>query len=89
MIMKLKCPHCEHEFEDVLVDGQTSGGETGSAECPSCGEAFNWPVEEQHEPDDSMDGDAASALASAGLGTDEDYGGGTHDWEEGGFGGED
>jgi len=24
--------------------------------------------------DDSMDGDAASALASAGLGTDEDYG---------------
>ena len=26
--------------------------------------------------DDSMDGDNASALASAGLGTDEDYGGG-------------
>ena len=25
------------------------------------------------EPDDSMDGDAASALASAGHGTDEDY----------------
>jgi hypothetical protein len=25
--------------------------------------------------DDSMDGDAASALASAGWGTDEDYGG--------------
>jgi rhodanese-related sulfurtransferase len=28
-----------------------------------------------------MDGDHASALASAGFGTDEDYGGGTHDWE--------
>ncbi len=29
-----------------------------------------------------MDGDAESALASAGFGTDEDYGGFTHDWEE-------
>ncbi len=28
------------------------------------------------EPDDSMDGDHESALASAGWGTDEDYGGG-------------
>lgn len=27
-----------------------------------------------HEPDDSMDGDHESALASAGFGTDEDYG---------------
>lgn len=27
------------------------------------------------EPDDSMDGDHESALASAGFGTDEDYGG--------------
>lgn len=32
-------------------------------------------------PGEDMDGDHASALASAGLGTDEDYGGGTHDWE--------
>lgn len=30
-------------------------------------------------PGEDMDGDAASALASAGFGTDEDYGGGTHD----------
>ena len=28
------------------------------------------------EPNDDMDGDHASALASAGFGTDEDYGGG-------------
>lgn len=36
--------------------------------------------------DDSMDGDHESALASAGFGTDEDYGGGAHDWEsDGGF----
>jgi hypothetical protein len=34
--------------------------------------------------DESMDGDHESALASAGFGTDEDYGGGTHDWEDGG-----
>ena len=30
--------------------------------------------EEDHDYDDSMDGDAGSALASAGWGTDEDYG---------------
>jgi len=30
-----------------------------------------------------LDGDAESALASAGFGTDEDYGGYTHDWEDG------
>jgi hypothetical protein len=35
--------------------------------------------------DDGMDGDHESALASAGFGTDEDYGGGTHDWESGGW----
>ncbi len=36
--------------------------------------------EDQPEVDESMDGDHESALASAGFGTDEDYGG-THDWE--------
>lgn len=35
----------------------------GCAECMDC-----------EEPDDSMDGDFDSAMASAGLGTDEDYG---------------
>jgi hypothetical protein len=30
-----------------------------------------------NSPDDSMDGDAESALASAGFGTDEDYEHGT------------
>lgn len=33
------------------------------------------------EDDCPLDGDAESALASAGFGTDEDYGGFTHDWE--------
>ena len=32
-----------------------------------------WP-EESHEMDESMDGDHDSAMASAGFGTDEDYG---------------
>ena len=32
-------------------------------------------AEPEPEPDESMDGDHASALASAGWGTDEDYGG--------------
>lgn len=33
------------------------------------------------EDDCPLDGDAESALASAGFGTDEDYGGFSHDWE--------
>ncbi len=32
------------------------------------------PSERDYQYDDSMDGDTASALASAGWGTDEDYG---------------
>lgn len=32
-------------------------------------------LREQYEYEDGMDGDAESALASAGWGTDEDYGG--------------
>lgn len=40
-------------------------------------ETVHWSVNEysENDYDDSMDGDAASALVSAGLGTDEDYGG--------------
>ena len=37
-----------------------------------CEEGFM--VSEDEDYDDSMDGDAGSALASAGWGTDEDYG---------------
>ena len=51
-------------------------------DCPVCGcSDCDGTCEESSEPDDSMDGDAVSALASAGIGTDEDYGGGEHDWE--------
>ena len=37
-------------------------------------QVVNEYLDECHEYDDSMDGDEASALASAGWGTDEDYG---------------
>ena len=39
--------------------------------------------EDEDDYDDSMDGDHASALASAGFGTDEDYGGydEPYDWD--------
>ena len=47
--------------------------------CPAGDEYDNPEYEPAPEPDDSMDGDAESALASAGFGTDEDYGGGTHE----------
>lgn len=68
------CPECGHEFEaeaDKL---------TGSVECPSCGETFN-ATPSDPEPDDSMDGDFDSGMASAGLGTDEDYGPGASEIE--------
>jgi hypothetical protein len=42
-------------------------------------------LQEWRNPDEDdcpLDGDAESALASAGFGTDEDYGGYTHDWED-------
>lgn len=57
---------------------------TDRAYCPKCGSknVEEMPSDEDDYYDDSMDGDAESALASAGWGTDEDYGsyGG---WEEG------
>lgn len=61
------CPDCGDEIPDDVESGQ---------ECANCGHVF---VEEtpNDEPDDSMDGDAGSALASAGFGTDEDYEHGT------------
>ena len=43
--------------------------------CPECGDPFEECSCEQFDHDaDDMDGDHASALASAGFGTDEDYG---------------
>lgn len=45
----------------------------GSTICPSCEMEELQGVDEGDDPGD-MDGDLASGLASAGFGTDEDYG---------------
>lgn len=44
--------------------------------------------ETSNEPDESMDGDFDSAMASAGHGTDEDYGGGYNQMEDFGWAGD-
>jgi len=44
--------------------------------------------ESSNEPDDSMDGDFDSAMASAGHGTDEDYNGGCFQMEDFGWAGD-
>ena len=44
--------------------------------------------ETSNEPNDSMDGDFDSAMASAGHGTDEDYNGGCHQMEDFGWAGD-
>jgi len=44
--------------------------------------------ETSNEPDDSMDGDFDSAMASAGHGTDEDYDGGCYQMEDFGWAGD-
>jgi rubredoxin len=56
-----ECPDCGENIPDDVQSGE---------ECANCGHVFG---EEQSEPDDSMDGDHQSGLASAGFGTDEDY----------------
>lgn len=63
--MNAKCPFCSCEFQDDPSEGRLN--------CPECMDSFKIVVVEDEEGDDSMDGDAGSALASAGFGTDEDY----------------
>jgi len=67
-----------YDIQEAFIDGDTP---------ERIAEALNIPVQMvtdaiatmgvaiESDYDDSMDGDAASALASAGWGTDEDYGG--------------
>ena len=68
-----------YDIQEAFIDGDSP---------ERIAEALNIPVKmvtdalatmgvgDESDYDDSMDGDAASALASAGWGTDEDYGGG-------------
>jgi len=65
-----------NEIKNSYPNGKCPCGETvphnveNGDECANCGHVFG---EENSEPDDSMDGDHQSGLASAGFGTDEDY----------------
>lgn len=56
------CPNCGQD----LVDDEEI--------CEDCIEAGEFDDNIEPEPDDSMDGDFDSGMASAGFGTDEDYG---------------
>lgn len=62
----LACATC-----DALIWFDASEGCVVAAYCDACEDAHE---RDDREPDDSMDGDHESALASAGMGTDEDYG---------------
>ena len=81
----IHCVYCTH-MAGMSVEGAIdfNGNEVhpvfSTDECPEdgeyCGDCGDIIREgyEVSEPDDSMDGDHASGLASAGFGTDEDYG---------------
>jgi len=62
-------------IEDDEEYDETEGDDDGC--CPECGDpdCCGECMDEDNEPDDSMDGDHETGLASAGFGTDEDYGG--------------
>jgi hypothetical protein len=66
---------------DPFHDAEAYAGVEDSDACEECGCNPCECDDESPEPDDSMDGDHDSAMASAGFGTDEDYGGDSHDWE--------
>jgi len=65
------------EIEDLLDEGMDVTTIAHNLNVP-----LNWVISAKEDLtdlddyDDSLDGDHASALASAGWGTDEDYGGG-------------
>lgn len=72
----------DEEAEQDMVYGELleacaseAGGWIENGEGDPCDLFFCLPAHDSEELDESMDGDHESALASAGFGTDEDYGG--------------
>ena len=61
-------PRCHDGLEKAIILASREG-----TEVTFDGDVV-WPEEEAPDMDESMDGDHESALASAGFGTDEDYG---------------
>lgn len=66
---------------DLGPDGKPLPGDDPTLICENCGwslgDAYELDHQDRlglHDPSDAMDGDHQSALASAGFGTDEDYG---------------
>jgi hypothetical protein len=64
----------------IEIEEMYSRGYGAQAIANATGMPLKWIIEyldkfDDSEYNDSMDGDEASALASAGFGTDEDYGG--------------
>jgi hypothetical protein len=62
-----------YEIEQLYIEGMHPTKIAKEVGCP-LSMVYDWLESMDVECDDSMDGDAATALASAGLGTDEDYG---------------
>lgn len=73
----------EHEEYQDYLDQQMEPSCPVCGLCTCDGSCDLGPEDDiDPEPDESMDGDFDSAMASAGLGTDEDYGyyGGSEEW---------
>lgn len=66
------CPECLQAHAECECDGYGEDGDYADYDA----------YLDEYDYDDSMDGDHESGLASAGWGTDEDYGyyGGDEDW---------
>jgi hypothetical protein len=78
-----KMNELNQEILALYDDGFGLGEIADMVNCPLylVDQVVNEYLDECHaEYDDSMDGDHASALASAGWGTDEDYGSYDGDW---------
>lgn len=66
----------DEEYFEILDNcADEAGGWIENGEGDPCDLFFCLPQQDSEELDESMDGNHESALASAGFGTDEDYGG--------------
>jgi len=85
------CPDFDESGRQLNMKCVCGAGQPVNARysiCDSCmrdeDDPDQWGEEEDDEFDDSMDGDHESGLASAGFGTDEDYGG-EDSWLDGSY----
>lgn len=74
----IKCDSCDCIFpnSEAIISRTFSDTIERSVLCPDCffGDDGDGDGDDDNHYDDSMDGDHESGLASAGWGTDEDYG---------------